>query len=44
MFDGKGQAYIANGAFQWEDGTWRFRTELPSDPEGYSAYLKSIRN
>lgn len=44
MFDGKGQAYIANGAFQWENGAWRFRTELPSDPRGYSEYLKTIRN
>jgi len=44
MFDGKGQAYIANGAFQWQDGGWQFRTELPSDPKGYSEYLKTIRN
>jgi branched-chain amino acid transport system substrate-binding protein len=44
MFDGKGQAYISNGAFQWKEGGWTFVTELPSNAEAYSEFLKTVRN
>ncbi|WP_223476404.1 ABC transporter substrate-binding protein [Oricola indica] len=43
MFDPKGQAYISNGAFQFHDGDWEFKTKLPSDAAGYSAYFQTIR-
>ncbi|ABM59545.1 ABC transporter substrate-binding protein [Verminephrobacter eiseniae] len=43
MFDGNGQAYISNGAFQWKQGQWQFLGELPSDAKAYSAYLRSLR-
>ncbi|WP_255418676.1 ABC transporter substrate-binding protein [Paracoccus sp. JM45] len=42
MFDDNGQAYTANGAFQWQDGHWVFVEELPSDPEAYSEFLSSL--
>lgn len=44
MFDGKGQAYISNGAFQWTNGNWKFVTELPSDAVAYSNFLKTVRD
>ncbi|MBU2959101.1 ABC transporter substrate-binding protein [Paracoccus sp. 1_MG-2023] len=42
MFDANGQAYTANGAFQWQDGHWVFVEELPSDPAAYSEFLSSL--
>ena len=42
MFDQKGQAYTANGAFQWQDGNWVFVQELPSDAAAYSDFLSTI--
>lgn len=42
MFDENGQAYTANGAFQWQDGHWVYVQELPSDPEAYSAFLSTL--
>lgn len=42
MFDGNGQAYTSNGAFQWQDGNWVFVQDLPSDAAAYSAFLSSI--
>lgn len=42
MFDGNGQAYTTNGAFQWQDGAWVFVQELPSVAEDYSRFLSSI--
>ena len=44
MFDGKGQAYISNGAFQWTKGNWKFVAELPSDAVAYSNFLKTVRD
>lgn len=44
MFDDKGQAYIANGAFQWKNGNWAFVKELPSDAAAYSNFLKTIKD
>jgi branched-chain amino acid transport system substrate-binding protein len=44
MFDGKGQAYISNGAFQWTNGNWKFVAELPSDAVAYSNFLKTVRD
>lgn len=38
-FDENGQAYVANGAFEWVDGGWSLVAELPSDAESFSAYL-----
>jgi branched-chain amino acid transport system substrate-binding protein len=43
MFDVNGQAYTTNGAFQWQKGKWIFVSELPSDTNTYSAYLRSLR-
>ena len=43
MFDQSGQAYTANGAFQWQKGKWVFVSDLPSDAMLYSDYLKSLR-
>lgn len=43
MFDENGQAYTANGAFQWQKGKWVYVSDLPSDALAYSAYLKSLR-
>ena len=43
MFDQNGQAYTANGAFQWQKGKWVFVSDLPSDAMLYSEYLKSLR-
>jgi branched-chain amino acid transport system substrate-binding protein len=43
MFDENGQAYTANGAFQWQKGKWVYVSDLPSDAVAYSAYLKSLR-
>ncbi len=43
MFDENGQAYTANGAFQWQKGKWVYVSDLPSDAMAYSAYLKSLR-
>jgi branched-chain amino acid transport system substrate-binding protein len=43
MFDGNGQAYTSNGAFQWQKGKWVFVADLPSDPAAYSAFLRSLR-
>ena len=43
MFDENGQAYTANGAFQWQKGKWVYVSDLPSDVMTYSAYLKSLR-
>lgn len=43
MFDQNGQAYIKNGAFQWQKGKWVHVTDLPSDVESYSKFLHSLR-
>lgn len=43
MFDENGQAYTSNGAFQWQEGSWNYVDELPSDPSVYSDFLKSLR-
>ncbi len=43
MFDGNGQAYTSNGAFQWQKGKWIYVSDLPSDPAQYSEYLRSLR-
>lgn len=43
MFDENGQAYIGNGAFQWQKGKWVYVSELPTDVAGYSAFLRSLR-
>lgn len=43
MFDGNGQAYTSNGAFQWQKGKWVYVSDLPSDPALYSEYLRSLR-
>ena len=43
MFDQNGQAYIKNGAFQWQKGKWVHVTDLPSDVDGYSKFLRSLR-
>lgn len=43
MFDQNGQAYTANGAFQWQKGKWIFVSDLPSDASLYSKYLTSLR-
>ena len=42
MFDQNGQAYTANGAFQWQEGHWVFVEELPSDQEAYSRFLSTV--
>jgi branched-chain amino acid transport system substrate-binding protein len=42
MFDGNGQAYTSNGAFQWQSGNWVFVQDLPSDAAAYSAFLSTI--
>lgn len=42
MFDGNGQAYTSNGAFQWQDGNWVFVEALPSDPKAYSEFLSTL--
>lgn len=42
MFDGNGQAYTTNGAFQWQGGNWVFVQDLPSDPAAYSAFLSTL--
>lgn len=43
MFDGNGQAYTSNGAFQWQKGKWVYVSDLPSDPALYSEFLRSLR-
>ncbi|SET48717.1 ABC transporter substrate-binding protein [Oceanicella actignis] len=43
MFDRNGQAYTANGAFQWRGGKWVYVEELPSDAKAYSEFLASLR-
>jgi branched-chain amino acid transport system substrate-binding protein len=43
MFDGNGQAYTSNGAFQWQKGKWVYVSDLPSDPAQYSEFLRSLR-
>ena len=43
MFDESGQAYTANGAFQWQKGKWIYVSDLPSDAQLYSAFLKTLR-
>jgi branched-chain amino acid transport system substrate-binding protein len=43
MFDGNGQAYTSNGAFQWQKGKWVYVSDLPSDPAVYSEFLRSLR-
>jgi branched-chain amino acid transport system substrate-binding protein len=43
MFDGNGQAYTSNGAFQWQKGKWVYVSDLPSDPALYSQFLRSLR-
>ena len=43
MFDGNGQAYTSNGAFQWQKGKWIYVADLPSDTAVYSEYLHSLR-
>jgi branched-chain amino acid transport system substrate-binding protein len=43
MFDGNGQAYTSNGAFQWQKGKWFYVSDLPSDPTLYSEFLRSLR-
>jgi branched-chain amino acid transport system substrate-binding protein len=43
MFDGNGQAYTSNGAFQWQKGKWIYVSDLPSDTKVYSEFLRSIR-
>jgi branched-chain amino acid transport system substrate-binding protein len=43
MFDGNGQAYTSNGAFQWQKGKWVYVSDLPSDPAAYSQFLRSLR-
>lgn len=42
MFDGNGQAYTSNGAFQWQKGKWVFVEELPSDSKAYSQFLATL--
>ena len=42
MFDGNGQAYTSNGAFQWQDGHWVFVEDLPSDAAAYSEFLSTL--
>jgi len=42
MFDVNGQAYTANGAFQWQKGKWVFVEELPSDAKAYSVFLSTL--
>lgn len=44
MFDPKGQAYISNGAFQFENDAWVFKGELPSDAAAYSNFLAGVSN
>ncbi|MCI4428998.1 MAG: ABC transporter substrate-binding protein [Burkholderiales bacterium] len=43
MFDGNGQAYTSNGAFQWQKGKWFYVSDLPSDPALYSEFLRGLR-
>lgn len=43
MFDENGQAYIGNGAFQWQKGKWVYVSELPTDVAAYSKFLRSLR-
>ncbi len=43
MFDGNGQAYTSNGAFQWQKGKWVYASDLPSDPALYSEFLRGLR-
>jgi branched-chain amino acid transport system substrate-binding protein len=43
MFDGNGQAYTSNGAFQWQKGKWVYVSDLPSDPALYSEFLRGLR-
>jgi branched-chain amino acid transport system substrate-binding protein len=43
MFDGNGQAYTSNGAFQWQKGKWTYVSDLPSDPAAYSQFLRGLR-
>ena len=43
MFDENGQAYISNGAFQWQKGKWVYVADLPSDAAAYSKFLRSLR-
>jgi branched-chain amino acid transport system substrate-binding protein len=43
MFDENGQAYIANGAFQWQKGKWIYVSDLPSDAQAYSKFLRTLR-
>lgn len=43
MFDENGQAYIGNGAFQWQKGKWVYVSDLPSDAVAYSKFLRSLR-
>ena len=42
MFDVNGQAYTANGAFQWQKGEWIYIQDLPTDVEAYSKFLTSV--
>ena len=43
MFDGNGQAYTSNGAFQWQKGKWVYVADLPSEPVAYSEFLRGLR-
>jgi branched-chain amino acid transport system substrate-binding protein len=43
MFDENGQAYISNGAFQWQKGRWVYVSDLPSDAAAYSKFLRTLR-
>lgn len=43
MFDENGQAYISNGAFQWQGSKWAYVADLPSDSTTYSKFLRSLR-
>ena len=43
MFDENGQAYISNGAFQWQKGKWVYVADLPSDAAAYSKFLRTLR-
>ncbi|RMD90955.1 MAG: ABC transporter substrate-binding protein [Alphaproteobacteria bacterium] len=42
MYDRNGQAYTANGAFQWQNGKWVYVEELPSDAKAYSEFLSTL--
>lgn len=42
LFDRNGQAYTTNGAFQWQNGSWVFVEDLPSDAKAYSQFLSTL--